>query len=122
MTSVAQHEPGASVAGTASDVGRKSRMEPFVNVTAFTVFALLWAAFAAALIWSQGSLDQTWQWIGSLPLIAQGVLWLLLLPIVAGLWVWETTWPFVVRLVVVGGLGFMNLYVFFPRTLFGSRL
>jgi hypothetical protein len=29
--------------------------------------------------------------------------------------VWETTWPLVMRLVVVGGLGFVNLYVFFPK-------
>lgn len=97
-------------------------MDPFINVTAFIVFAVLWAAFAIAVVWNQGSLDQTWEWIRSLPLLAQGVLWLLFLPVVAGLWVWEASWPLVVRLVVVGGLGFVNLYVFFPRTIFGGKL
>lgn len=97
-------------------------MEPLFNVAVFLVFAALWAGFAAALVWSQGSLDQTWEWIRSLPLPLQGVLWLLFLPVTAGLWVWETTWPLVMRLVLVGGLGFVNLYLFFPRTLFGGRI
>jgi hypothetical protein len=97
-------------------------MDQFINLGAFAVFALLWAGFAAALIWSQGSLDQTWEWIRGLPLLLQGLVWLLFLPVVAGLWVWETTWPLVMRLVLVGGLGFVNLYVFLPRTLFGDRV
>jgi branched-subunit amino acid transport protein len=97
-------------------------MEPFINIGAFVVFAILCAAFATALVWSQGSLDQTWEWIRSLPLIVQGVVWLLFLPVVAGLWAWETTWPLVTRLLVVAGLGFANLYVFLPRSLLGGRV
>jgi hypothetical protein len=96
-------------------------MEPFINIGAFVLFALLWAAFAGALVLSQGSVDQTWEWIGSLPLVLQAVVWLLFLPVVAGMWVWETSWPFVVRLVLVAGLGFANLYVFFPRALLGGK-
>ena len=97
-------------------------MESFISVGGFVVFAVLWAAFAAALIWSRGSLDQTWDWIRSLPLIVQGIVWLLFLPVVAGLWAWETTWPLLMRLVVVAGLGFANLYAFFPRSVLGGRL
>ena len=97
-------------------------MEALFNIGIFAVFAVLWATFAAALVWSQGSLDQTWEWIRGLPLVVQGVVWLLFLPVVAGLWVWETTWPLVMRLVLVGGVGFVNLYAFLPKSLFGDRL
>jgi hypothetical protein len=97
-------------------------MEPIFNVAIFLVFVVLWAAFAVALVWSQGSLDQTWEWIRSLPLILQGVVWLLFLPVTAGLWIWETSWPLAWRLVLVGGLGAANLIAFFPRTVFGGRL
>ena len=97
-------------------------MEPFLNVGVFILFAVLWAAFAAALVWGQGGLDQTWAWIRGLPLILQGIVWLLFLPVVAGLWVWETTWPLAMRLLVVGGLCFVNLYVFLPKTLFRGRV
>jgi hypothetical protein len=83
----------------------------------FGVFALLWVAFGVALIWSQGSLDATWQTIRSLPLIVQAVVWLLFLPVAAGLWIWETTWPMLLRLLLIVGIAGWNLLVFLPRAL-----
>jgi hypothetical protein len=85
------------------------------NGVLFIVFAVLWVAFGAAIIWSQGSLDATWDWVRSLPILIQAVVWLLFLPVVVGLWVWETTWPLVVRLPVVIGLAIWNLAMFLPR-------
>jgi hypothetical protein len=87
----------------------------------FVVFAVLWAAFGAALIWSQGSLDAAWQWIRDLPLLLQGLVWLLFLPVAIGLWVWETTWPLIVRLVLIAGLAGWNLLIFLPRALQAGR-
>jgi hypothetical protein len=81
----------------------------------FVVFALIWVAFGAGLIWSQGSIDQAWETIRGLPLIVQVVVWLVFLPVVAGLWIWETTWPFLVRIVLVLGIAGWNLLVFLPR-------
>jgi ABC-type amino acid transport system permease subunit len=83
----------------------------------FGIFALLWVAFGVALIWSQGSLDATWQTIRSLPLIVQAVVWLLFLPVAAGLWIWETTWPMLLRLLLVIGIAGWNLLVLLPRAL-----
>jgi len=83
----------------------------------FAIFAVVWVAFGAALIWSQGSLDQAWTTIRELPLLVQIVAWVLFLPVMAGLWVWETGWPLVVRLVVVIGIAGWNLLVFLPRAL-----
>jgi hypothetical protein len=81
----------------------------------FGIFAIVWIAFGVALVWSQGSLDQAWRAIGSLPLIVQVFGWILFLPVMAGLWVWETTWPFLVRIVLVLGIAGWNLLVFLPR-------
>jgi hypothetical protein len=89
--------------------------------TAFVVFAVLWTAFGAGLIWSQGSVDAAWHWIRSLQLLAQLLVWFLFLPVVIGLWVWETTWPFIVRLVLVVGLAGWNLLMFVPRVLPAGR-
>ena len=85
------------------------------NGVLFIVFAVLWVAFGAAIIWSQGSLDATWDWVRSLPILVQALVWLLFLPVVVGLWVWETTSPLVVRLPVVIGLAIWNLAMFLPR-------
>jgi hypothetical protein len=90
---------------------RTRKMDGLIALVAFVVFAVAWAAFAAALVWSQGSLDAVWEWLRGLPL----------LPLVAGLWVWETGWPTVARLVVIGGLALATLYTFLPRSLFGGR-
>lgn len=89
-------------------------MEAIFNISVFILFGLLWAGFAAAVVMSQGTLDQTWNWIRGLPMIIQGLVWLLFLPVMAGLWIWETTWPLLARLVLVAGLAFANLVAFFP--------
>lgn len=115
-----QAEP-AVVPGENHSSRRHRPMEQLFNVGVFGLFAILWVAFAAGLIWSQGSLDQTWEWIRGLPLVIQAVVWLLFLPVVAGLWVWESTWPVIVRLVLVAGIGFWNLYIFFPRSIAAVR-
>jgi hypothetical protein len=87
----------------------------------FAVFALLWIGFGIALVWSQGSLDAAWAWTRSLPLLLQGVLWLLFLPVMVGLWIWETTWPLALRLVLVLGVAGWNLLVLVPRALTAAR-
>lgn len=93
-------------------------MDGVITVGAFGVFALLWLAFAWALVASQGTLDATWRAIQDLPMPAQIVVWVLFLPVVAGLWVWENAWPVLLRLVVVIGLGWATLWTFFPKFLF----
>ena len=116
---------------------RKGRMEQIIETLAdslgngvgwlagngilFGIFAVIWVAFAAGLIWSQGSIDQAWQTIRDLPVIVQVVVWLLFLPVMLGLWVWETTWPLVVRLILVLGIAGWNLLIFLPRALQTAR-
>lgn len=87
----------------------------------FFVFAVIWVAFGAGLVVSQGSLDQAWQTIRELPLLIQVFVWLLFLPVMVGLWIWETTWPLVVRLILVLGVAGWNLLVFLPKAAQGGR-
>jgi ABC-type amino acid transport system permease subunit len=81
----------------------------------FAIFAVIWVAIGVGIVWSQGSVDAAWASIRDLPLIVQLVAWLLFLPVMAGLWVWETTWPLVVRLIVLVGIAGWNLLVLLPR-------
>ena len=83
----------------------------------FAIFVVIWVAFGAGLIWSQGSVDAAWQAIRDLPLILQGVVWLLFLPVMVALWIWETTWPVALRLLLVVSIGAWNLLVLLPRAL-----
>jgi hypothetical protein len=81
----------------------------------FAIFAMVWVAFGIGLVLSQGSVDQAWNAIRDLPLIVQGVIWLLFLPVMIGLWIWESTWPLLVRLILVAGVAGWNLLVFLPK-------
>src|SRR5689334_10994985 len=81
----------------------------------FVVFAAAWIAFGIAVLWSQGSVDQTWDTIRGLPWLVQAIVWLLFLPVMLGLWIWESTWPLIVRAILVLGIAGWNLLVFLPR-------
>jgi hypothetical protein len=83
----------------------------------FIVFALIWIAIGAGLVLSQGSVDQVWETIRGLPLVIQAVVWLLFLPVMVGLWVWESTWPLLVRATLLVGIAGWNLLVFLPKAL-----
>lgn len=86
-----------------------------INFGAFGILTFLWLGFGAALIFNQAILDTVWQSLRSLPLIVQGLVWLLVLPVALGLWIWETSWPFWIRLILVIGLGWVTIYTFFPH-------
>lgn len=90
-------------------------MPMLINVAAFAILTLLWLGFAAALIFNQAILDSVWQSFLGLPWIVQGLVWLFLLPVTLGLWIWETSWPLWLRLLLVIGLGWVTIYTFFPR-------
>lgn len=86
-----------------------------INIFAFTVLTLLWLAFGAALLFSPNLLDTTWESFRDWPLVVQLLVGLSVLPLVAGLWIWETTWPVWLRLILVAGLAWTTVYTFFPR-------
>jgi hypothetical protein len=78
------------------------------------VFAGLWIAFAAALVRDPARIDTAWRRVRALPLVVQGLAWLLFLPVLAGAWAWRTGWPVAARLAVVGGLAGWSLLVLLP--------
>ena len=79
------------------------------------LFAILWLAIGVTAVADPAGPDATWRAIGEWPLPAQAVGWLLFLPVMAGLWIWATDWPFLARVVLVVGVAGWNLLVFIPR-------
>jgi hypothetical protein len=63
------------------------------------------------------TLDDLWHHIRQLPLVIQGVVWLLFLPLMMGLWIWERTWSLPIRLILIIGLGVANIFMFVARSL-----
>lgn len=81
----------------------------------FAAFAAMWLGFLAALALDPAALDSAWASITGLPLPLQALAWLLFLPLMAGLWIWSTDWPLVVRGALVLALAAWNLLAFLPR-------
>ena len=77
-------------------------------------FAALWLGFAIALVRAPSRVDDAWRRLRSMPLPVQALVWLLLLPVVAGVWVWHTSWPHAARLALVACLAGWNLVMFLP--------
>lgn len=91
-----------------------------INIFAFAVLSLLWLGFGAALLFNRDLLNTVWQSFRSWPLIIQAVVALLTLPVVLGLWIWETSWTLWLRLLLVSGLAWVTIYTFFPRKISGK--
>ena len=90
-------------------------MNMIISLSALVILTLLWLGFAAALVFNQAILDQAWLSFRGMPFIVQALVGLLVLPVALGLWIWETSWPLWLRLLLVIGLGWVTIYTFFPR-------
>lgn len=86
-----------------------------ISFGSFAILAILWLGFGAALLFNPTILDSVWQSFRAFPFIAQLIIGLVLLPVVAGMWIWQTPWPLWLRLVLVLGLGIATVYTFFPK-------
>jgi hypothetical protein len=88
------------------------RASSFWNVTvprvlstyANVIFAMLWVGFAIALVVNREWLDLLWNRVRALPFVAETIVWVLFLPIMVGLWIWESSWPDLVRLLAFAGI------------------
>ena len=85
------------------------------NFVVFCLFTFLWIAFAAAVLYSPGTLDDMWHALRSRHIVVQVVVWLLFLPLALGLFIWEQRWASPLRLLLVAALAAWNILMFFPR-------
>ena len=75
-----------------------------LSTYAIVIFAMLWVGFAIAQVVNREWLDLLWNWVRALPSVVEIIVWVLFLPIMAGLWIWESSWPALVRLLAFAGI------------------
>ena len=75
-----------------------------MTIYANTIFLVLWAGFVLALVANREWLDEFWNWVQALPLVPRIIVWVLILPIMAGLWIWESPWSTPGRLAGLVGI------------------
>ncbi len=67
----------------------------------FFIMIVVWGAFIALALASPGTLDDAWRWAHGLAWPLQIVVWIVFLPWMIGLWVWQADWSFAVRMALV---------------------
>lgn len=73
-----------------------------------------WLVFAYLAFVFPGGLQAAWTWVRALPLLAQLVMWVLLLPWMLALWLWQLAWPAWIRLILVLGLAWVTYAMSVP--------
>ena len=75
-----------------------------LSTYAILILAIMWGGFAVALVVNLEWLDLLWNWVRALPSVAEIIVWVFFLPIMVGLWIWESSWPALVRLLAFAGI------------------
>ena len=75
-----------------------------MNIYASLIFVVLWAGFVSALVVDPGWLELLWDWVQALPFVTKIIVWVLFLPIMATLWIWESDWTTLARLLGFSGI------------------
>jgi hypothetical protein len=84
-----------------------------LTIYANLIFAVLWIGVLLTLILNREWPKEIWSWTQALPPIPGLIVWVFLLPIMAALWIWESSWPSFGRLVGFAGIAawtFLAIY------------
>ncbi len=91
-----------------------------VNILVFIAAVLLWAAFAV-LILLQGYLAGLWQSFQAQPWPLQALEWVLFLPWLLAVWIWQTDWTLWLRLPLVVAIAAATVYLLAPSRFAASH-
>ena len=75
-----------------------------LSTYANVIFLVLWVGFAIALVVNREWLDVLWNWVQALPSVAEIIVWVLFLPIMVGLWIWESSWSDLAQVLAFAGI------------------
>lgn len=95
--------------------GKRNVVSMAVSIVIFIIVVALWLAISWFSITRSGGTDELWTRFRDLPLIAQGVGGLLLLPWVLAVWVAQTAWPLWSKILLNASFVAWTVIAFFPR-------
>jgi hypothetical protein len=80
---------------------------PLAGIAVFAVVVALWGAFLTLIVAAPAALDDIWRWVRDLPLVLELGAWLVALPWLLALAVWQSDWTgwlqgVVITLIVLG--------------------
>ena len=64
-----------------------------MSIYANAIFLMLWVGLIFALVVNRQWLDELWDWVQAMPTVPRVIVWVIFLPILVGLWIWDSSWP-----------------------------
>lgn len=81
----------------------------------WTACVVLWVIFGAVLVVDPSRLLDLGQAVRDLPLVVEVVVWILFLPWMVGLWIWQLGWAAWLRVALIVAVAVGGAVVFYPR-------
>ena len=81
----------------------------------FILMVGLWGAFIALAFVAPDTSNEAWDWAGSLWWPWQVLVWIVFLPWMVGLLVWQTDWSFALRMTLIAAIAVGWSAASFPR-------
>ena len=103
---------------TSTAAARPPQQSAAARLLAHVSFGIMvggWIAFLIVLVASPQALDDLWTAVTDLPLVLEGVAWVLGFPFLVGLAIWQASWAEALRLVAIAVLAIAYMYMFRPR-------
>jgi hypothetical protein len=87
----------------------------WLAVGVWSFFTAIWIALAIVLVVSPEAVDELWSWIGEQPTALQLTIWVVFLPVMVAIAVWESSWALWIRLAVLALCVVWTTWGFNPR-------
>src|SRR5688572_10622274 len=104
--------------GTMSEAVVQTRTAARRPLSGWIWFALMvggWTTFFALVLFAEATLADVWTGLRDLPLVAEGIIWFLLFPLVLATAVWQSSWETWLRVGLVACFAIVWTIAFFPR-------
>ncbi|HEX5695006.1 MAG TPA: hypothetical protein VFZ15_01380 [Acidimicrobiia bacterium] len=102
--------------GLAYEAHPKTRAGGFsaLNWLAMGAVVLLWALFAITAAVSPETLTDIWAEVETLPFAVRIVVWVVALPWMLAIAIWQGSWPDLARFSLIAALAVASLWTFYP--------
>jgi hypothetical protein len=108
-------ETAAHGTPAAAPARRVPAVTPVTGSTFFGLMAAAWSSFVTLLAVSPETLADFHDWITSLALVWEILMWILVLPWALAYWAWDSSWEQWLRVVVVVLIAGVHLSITTPR-------
>ena len=98
-----------------SPANNRWQLPRWAAVAIWSSFVAMWTLVGVLLVVSPDTVERLSSWVADQPEGFELAVWVLLLPVMIGIFVWSTSWALWVRLLVLAGCAAWTTIEFYPN-------